>query len=124
MARPGTSEGHGDTGDHLAAPRPRRPRAAASVAGSGLHGPYPFATTEAGSGAGGDEALATRSIYRVLLMQGLAPDEAANLTAFVCGIPVAQVRWSLRQVNQLLFLREMARTRAVRRRRRGSARPH
>lgn len=43
-------------------------------------------------------------------MRGLATDEAATLTAFLCGIPVGQVRWSLRQVNQLLFLREMART--------------
>ncbi|MGK2851729.1 MAG: hypothetical protein ACSLFN_12565 [Candidatus Limnocylindrales bacterium] len=43
-------------------------------------------------------------------MRGLAPDEAANLTAFLCGIPIADVHWSLRQVNQLLSLREMART--------------
>ena len=48
--------------------------------------------------------------YRLLLTRGLAPDEAANLTAFLCGIPIAEVHWSLRQVNQLLFLREMART--------------
>jgi hypothetical protein len=56
------------------------------------------------------DALITRSTYRVLLMRGLAPEEAANLTAFMCGIPLAQVRWSLRQVNQLLFLRELSRT--------------
>ncbi len=54
--------------------------------------------------------LVTRSTYRVLLFRGLAPEEAANLTAFLCGIPIAQVRWSLRQINQLLFLRELART--------------
>jgi hypothetical protein len=53
--------------------------------------------------------LVTRSTYRLLQMKGLAPDEAANLTAFLCGIPVADVHWSLRQVNQLLFLRELAR---------------
>ncbi len=52
----------------------------------------------------------TRSTYRLLLMKGLAPDEAANLTAFLCGIPVADVHWSLREVNLLLFLREMARS--------------
>lgn len=56
------------------------------------------------------DQLVTRSTYRLLLMKGLAPEEAANLTAFMCGIPVAEVHWSLRQVNQLLFLREMART--------------
>ena len=55
------------------------------------------------------DQLVTRSTYRQLLMKGLAPDEAANLTAFLCGIPVADVRWSLRQINQLLFLRELAR---------------
>jgi hypothetical protein len=57
----------------------------------------------------GADQLVTRSTYRQLLMKGLAPDEAANLTAFLCGIPVADVHWSLRQVNQLLFLRELAR---------------
>ncbi len=55
------------------------------------------------------DQLVTRSTYRQLLMKGLGPDEAANLTAFLCGIPVADVHWSLRQVNQLLFLRELAR---------------
>ncbi|MDF2734345.1 MAG: hypothetical protein K0S97_968 [Chloroflexota bacterium] len=53
--------------------------------------------------------LVTGSTYRQLLMKGFAPDEAANLTAFLCGIPVADVHWSLRQINQLLFLRELAR---------------
>lgn len=42
-------------------------------------------------------------------MRGLAPAEAADLTAFLCGIPVGEVHWSLRQVNRLLFLRELAR---------------
>ncbi len=56
------------------------------------------------------DTLATRSTYRVLLARGLTPEEAANLTAFLCGIPIDQVRWSLRQVNQLLFLRAMSQT--------------
>ena len=51
----------------------------------------------------------TRSTYRQLLFKGLSPAEAANLTAFLCGIPVADVHWSLRQINELLFLRELAR---------------
>ena len=54
--------------------------------------------------------LVTRSTYRNLVIRGLAPDEAATLTAFMCGIPIAEARWSLRQVNELLFLRAMART--------------
>lgn len=52
----------------------------------------------------------TRSTYRSLLIRGLAPDEAANLTAFLAGIPVGEASWTLRQVNQLLFLRQMNRT--------------
>jgi hypothetical protein len=52
----------------------------------------------------------TRTTYRLLVMRGFAAEEAANLTAFVCGIPVADVHWSVRQINQLLFLRELART--------------
>ncbi len=43
-------------------------------------------------------------------MKGLSPAEAANLTAFVCGLPATGHDWSLRQVNLLLFLREMNRT--------------
>lgn len=56
------------------------------------------------------DTLITGQTYRLLMMRGLAPDEAATLTAFLCGIPIAQVHWSIRQVNQLLFLRELART--------------
>ena len=43
-------------------------------------------------------------------MRGLAPDEAANLTAYLAGIAVGETHWTLRQINQLLFLREMNRT--------------
>ena len=54
--------------------------------------------------------LPTRSTYRLLLMRGLAPDEAANLTAFMSGIHVGEQHWKLKEVNQLLFLRDMQRT--------------
>lgn len=56
------------------------------------------------------EALHTRATYQTLLMKGMAPDEAANLTAYMAGIPIGESHWSLRQVNQLLFLRQMQRT--------------
>ena len=52
----------------------------------------------------------TRVTYRTLLLKGMAPDEAANLTAFLAGIHIGEARWTLSQVNQLLFLREMQRT--------------
>ena len=55
-------------------------------------------------------APATRSVYRLLLMKGLAPAEAANLTAFICGLPATDLHWSLTQINQLLFLRRMRQT--------------
>jgi hypothetical protein len=53
--------------------------------------------------------LATRATYRNLIIRGLAPDEAANLTAWIAGIDVTESRWTLREVNELLFLREMNR---------------
>ena len=71
-----------------------------------------------------EDQLITGTTYRMLLMKGLSPDEAANLTAFLCGIPIGEVHWSLRQVNQLLFLREMARTGRFGPRDGSSARPH
>jgi hypothetical protein len=40
----------------------------------------------------------------------MAPDEAANLTAFMAGIPVGDAHWTLKQINQLLFLRQMRQT--------------
>jgi hypothetical protein len=60
----------------------------------------------------------------MLLMRGLTPEQSANLTAFLCGIPLGQVRWSLRQVNQLLFLRAMVRTGRFGAMDGGSPRPH
>lgn len=48
-----------------------------------------------------------RTVWRLLQMKGMTPDEAANLTAFLYGLPTADLRWSLNQVNQLLFLRQM-----------------
>jgi hypothetical protein len=56
------------------------------------------------------DPVVTRATYRALLLKGLAPDEAANLTAFICGIQVGDQRWTLREVNRLLFLRELQRT--------------
>ena len=36
-------------------------------------------------------------------------DEAANLTAYLAGIGLGGSHWTLRQINQLLFLRQMNR---------------
>ena len=43
-------------------------------------------------------------------MKGMTPAEAASLTAFICGLPTADLHWSLKQLNQLLFLRRMQQT--------------
>jgi hypothetical protein len=40
-------------------------------------------------------------------MKGMAPPEAASLTAYLCGLPTTDLQWSLKQVNQLLFLRRL-----------------
>jgi hypothetical protein len=53
-------------------------------------------------------AQTTRATYRHLLMKGMEPEEAANLTAFLAGIPVGDAHWTLKQINELLFLRRMA----------------
>jgi hypothetical protein len=55
-------------------------------------------------------ARPTRATYRMLVMRGLAPDEAANLTAFMSGLHVGDQNWKLHEVNQLLFLRDLQRS--------------
>ena len=78
--------------------------ASAAVSGSGIV----TSTTELPAET--QRSLATRSTYRHLLLKGMAPDEAANLTAFMAGIPVGEAHWTLKQINQLLFLRQMRQT--------------
>jgi hypothetical protein len=80
--------------------------AAASVAASGSD---TVITTPASSPSSTPE-LPTRATYRSLIMRGLAPDEAANVTAYLAGISVGGSHWTLKQINQLLFLRQMNRT--------------
>jgi hypothetical protein len=79
--------------------------AAVSVAESGSA----IASTSSAASPEPTPELPTRATYRSLIIRGLAPDEAANLTAWLAGIEVGDARWTLRQVNQLLFLRQMNR---------------
>jgi len=53
--------------------------------------------------------LETRSTVRQLTLRGLAPSDALNVTALMCGIPVADRHWQLREINQMLFLRALRR---------------
>lgn len=48
-----------------------------------------------------------RAMWRLLQMKGMSPDEAANLTAFLYGLPTTDLHWSVPQLNTLLFLRSM-----------------
>ena len=80
--------------------------AAASAGGSGSS----TGTTTRPSTTSTSHGVRTRATYRLLLLRGLAPDEAANLTAFVSGIHVGGAGWKLQEVNRLLFLRELNRS--------------
>lgn len=77
--------------------------AAASGVGSGS----PIART---TPVPGPSTVQTRATYRGLLLRGLAPNEAANLTAYLSGLHVGEQHWTLSEVNQLLFLRELNRS--------------
>ena len=83
--------------------------AAASAVASGSDIATTTAAAPATSPASNPE-LHTRATYRNLILRGLAPDEAANLTAYLAGINVGDTHWTLRQINQLLFLRQMNRS--------------
>lgn len=43
-----------------------------------------------------------RSIYRALLVRGLEPAEAANLTAFLAGLPSDGLHWTILEVEAIL----------------------
>ena len=58
---------------------------------------------------GSTPEVRTRSTYRNLIILGLAPDEAANLTAWLAGLGSTGSTWSLGEINRLLFLRQMQR---------------
>ena len=100
------SRGHGRSSRHASS---ARAAAAPAAAASGVARTRSVTTRSRGSKPA-PQLPATRSVYRLLQMKGLSPIEAANLTAFICGLPATGHDWSLRQVNQLLFLREMKRS--------------
>ena len=95
------SRGHGRSSRPASSPAPV---AAVSAPGRGV-GQASLTTTT--TELTGPSVPATRAVYRLLLMKGLAPAEASSLTAFICGLPTTDLNWSLKQVNELLFLRRM-----------------
>jgi hypothetical protein len=101
QARRGTrGQGRSSRDDSL----PVLATASAAVSGSAIVASAVETTPET------QRSLATRSTYRHLLLKGMAPEEAANLTAFMAGIPVGEATWTLKQINQMLFLRQMRQT--------------
>lgn len=74
--------------------------------GSGLTMSAPSSTTPA-VGPAVPTTRTPRATFRQLQQQGLTPGEAASLTAFMCGLPTADLRWSLVQINHLLFLQRL-----------------
>ena len=49
-----------------------------------------------------------RSIYRALLVRGLEPSEAANLTAYLAGLPSVNLHWTIPEVEAILRRRVAA----------------
>jgi hypothetical protein len=43
-----------------------------------------------------------RGTYRALLLQGLQPGEAANLTGYLHGLPSAGIRWTVAEVEAIV----------------------
>ncbi|HYL41026.1 MAG TPA: hypothetical protein VET90_06940 [Candidatus Binatus sp.] len=43
-----------------------------------------------------------RQIYRALLVRGLQPSEAANLTAYLAGLPSRNLHWTIPEVEAIL----------------------
>ena len=50
-------------------------------------------------------AMTPRATFRDLGAIGLAPAEAANLTAYLRGLRPVQSGWTLAEIDRLLFLR-------------------
>jgi len=43
-----------------------------------------------------------RGTYRALLLQGLEPGEAANVTGYLHGLPSAGIRWTVTEVEAIV----------------------
>jgi hypothetical protein len=52
--------------------------------------------------------LAPRATWRRLRMAGFSAEEAGNLVAHLAGLPIGRAAWTVREVENLLFIRAMA----------------
>ena len=78
-------------------PRPRRTRRSEPAAIGPAAAPTTTPTRSPGPAA----------TYRQLVTRGFASSEAANLTAYLHDLPIAEQPWTLRQVNAVLFLQQL-----------------
>jgi hypothetical protein len=51
--------------------------------------------------------LQTQAAYRLLITSGFSGQDAAGLISYVVGLSACDSRWSLAQINRLLFLRAL-----------------
>lgn len=51
--------------------------------------------------------LQTQAAYRLLITNGFSGPDAAGLISYAVGLPRCDSRWSLAQVNRMLFLRAL-----------------
>ena len=51
--------------------------------------------------------IRTQASYRLLTVGGLTGAEAAGLIGYVVGLKAREQLWTLKQINRLLFLREL-----------------
>lgn len=103
-------QAHHGSRDRGHSSRPGSPVALAAAASAAAPGTEPTSTMASPAQAttpAAPPAPSPRSVCRLLQMKGMTPDEAANLTAFLYGLPTADLHWTLPQLNQLLFLRQL-----------------
>ena len=50
----------------------------------------------------GSPDFPARAIYRALLVRGLEPSEAANLTAWLAGLPCNDIHWTIGEVDDIV----------------------
>jgi hypothetical protein len=58
-------------------------------------------------------SVRTGATYRELIGLGFRSTEAASLVAYLAGLPVGAAPWTLVEVNRMLFLRHMYRSRQI-----------
>ncbi|MEA2609448.1 MAG: hypothetical protein QOJ75_1691 [Chloroflexota bacterium] len=101
----------GTRGHERSSRRDSRPAAVAAgtanAPGFGLTSESTIAGSETHSVPEMAPAATPLATFRLLQNKGLTPGEAASLTAFMCGLPTSDLRWSLRQINQMLFLQRL-----------------